>query len=136
MRIHVAILEAAIEGDHDVHLVVALPKHRSRTMITEFPDAHCKGAASSYRKAKIAAARSALFQDCGTIPWGRFVKLKGTATLVGVGFFDDTHGQPGWLRTASSSTRSSPTWATARRRDPAGEGKSFGEDPVAFVSVG
>jgi hypothetical protein len=90
----VRLLKAALEDDHDIHLVVAPPKALSKTMIIEFPDVHCQGAASSRKRAEIADAREALLADCGTIG-SSFVKLKGTANITGVGFFDSKHGQTG-----------------------------------------
>jgi len=92
--IKVALLKAALEEDRDIHLVVAPAAAKAKTMIVEFPDPKCKGAAGSYKKAKIAAARTALLKDCGSIGSG-FTKLKGTATITGVGFYDAKHGQDG-----------------------------------------
>jgi len=94
-RIHADLIQAIREPDHDIHLVVSVPGHRFRTLITEFPDVSCKGAAWSHRKAQIAAARKALLADCGDIGASGFTKLKGTATITGVGFFDESHGQTG-----------------------------------------
>ncbi|HEX9375746.1 MAG TPA: hypothetical protein VGB19_05860 [Actinomycetota bacterium] len=92
--IKVALLKAALEEDHDIHLVVAPAAAKAKSMIVEFPDPKCKGAAGSYKKAKIAAARSALLNDCGAIGSGS-TKLTGTATITGVGFYDAKHGQDG-----------------------------------------
>jgi hypothetical protein len=90
----VRLLKAFREADHDIHLVVAPPKALSKTMIVEFPDIGCKGAAGSHKKALIAAARNHLLADCGSIT-SSVVKLNGTATITGVGFFDVIHGQTG-----------------------------------------
>jgi len=93
-RVHVAIIGAARMDDHDIHLVIAPRAHHKRTMITEFPDTACNGAVSSPKKAAMKAARAALVDTCPPIG-STFKKLAGKATLIGVGFFDDVHGQPG-----------------------------------------
>ena len=49
-RIKVSLIEMKLEDDHDIHLVVSVPGKPSKTMITEFPDTTCKGAASSPRR--------------------------------------------------------------------------------------
>ena len=56
-KIKVAILRATIEDDHDVHLVVARPSNHKHTMIVEFPDTTCQGAAGSKKKAAMKQAR-------------------------------------------------------------------------------
>jgi hypothetical protein len=94
-RIHGDLIKSVREPDHDVHLVISVPGHKLRSMIVEFPDVACKGAATSYRKGRIAAARQALFDDCGEIGSSGFTELNGQATIVGVGFFDESHGQSG-----------------------------------------
>jgi hypothetical protein len=94
-RVKVTLQKAVIEPDRDIHLVVAAPGHKFRTLIAEFPDTACKGVAGSFKKAQIAAARTALLNDCGPISSSEFTKLTGKATLTGVGFFDEMHGQTG-----------------------------------------
>jgi hypothetical protein len=94
-RIHVALLKAKVEDDHDIHLVVAGPAAKSKTMIVEFPSVKCQGAATSNHRPAMARARNALLADCGSIGSSSFVSLKGTATLTGVGFWDEKHGQTG-----------------------------------------
>lgn len=91
-RIHVRLLWQKLEGDSDVHLVVADPA-TGRTMIVELPAAGCVGAAGA-RRAQMSAARAALARYCGA-PATSFVRLRGTATIDGVGFFDREHGQRG-----------------------------------------
>jgi hypothetical protein len=94
-KIKVDLIKAIVEDDHDIHLVVSAPGHQFRTMITELPDTGCNGAAGSHRKAQLASARSALLRDCGSISSSEFTKLKGSATITGVGYFDAVHGQIG-----------------------------------------
>ena len=94
-RIKVSLVEMKLEDDHDIHLVVSAPGKPSKTMITEFPDTTCKGAASSPKKAAMAKARSKLIARCGSPPSSSFRHLTGSATLTGVGFFDIPHGQTG-----------------------------------------
>ena len=91
-RIRVRLLFQKLEGDSDVHLVVADPK-TGRTMIAELPSAACVGAAAVPR-AEMASARAALARACGP-PTTSFTPLAGTATIDGVAFFDFPHGQRG-----------------------------------------
>ena len=64
-------------------------------MIVELPADGCtKGAAPAVR-AKMSAARAAFIKACPDPSSNRFLKLRGTATITGVGFFDVKHGQRG-----------------------------------------
>ncbi len=94
-RVRVALVRATVEDDHDIHLVVATPSNHAQTMIVEFPDTNCTGAAASPKKAQMKAARSAVFNDCPKIGPGKFTELSGSATITGVGFWDSIHGQSG-----------------------------------------
>ena len=94
-RIKVNLVEMKLEDDHDIHLVVSAPGKPSKTMITEFPDTTCNGAASSPKKAAMARSRAKLMVACGQPSSSHFTKLRGRATVTGVGFFDIPHGQTG-----------------------------------------
>src|SRR3954447_19608833 len=74
-RIKVSLVEMKLEDDHDIHLVVSAPGKPAKTMITEFPDTTCKGAASSPKKASMAKARSKLIARCGSPPSSDFRHL-------------------------------------------------------------
>jgi hypothetical protein len=91
-RIPVRLLWQKLEGDSDVHLVVADPT-TGRTMIAELPSPDCVGAAAAVA-ARMAAARAALARFCGA-PTTSFTRLSGTATIDGVAFFDFAHHQRG-----------------------------------------
>jgi hypothetical protein len=93
-RIHVRLKAAALEDDHDIHLVVAQPHHRKHTMILELPDTHCKGAAGSIKRHAMWRSRRRFIADCGTIGTS-FRRLHGRAIVKGVAFFDFDHGQTG-----------------------------------------
>lgn len=93
-RVRAKLLLAAKEDDHDYHVVIAQPGHPKRRMIVEFPDPHCKGAASSIKRAAMAKARRRLINACGTIG-SSFRTLHGVAAIRGVAFFDIDHGQTG-----------------------------------------
>lgn len=80
--------------DRDIHLVIADPDSRKKTMIVEFPDIQCEGAADSIKKNEMGAARRAFERSCGKPPTS-FVDLRGTAQITGIGFFDEKHGQKG-----------------------------------------
>jgi len=94
-RVKVQLVRAKIEDDHDVHLVVAQPGARSHTMIVEFPDTTCQGAARSAHKADMKQARSDLLGACPPIGSSDFTDLTGSATITRVGFFDEIHHQSG-----------------------------------------
>ena len=65
-------------------------------MIVEFPSADtCDGAIDSIDAAQMKGARAALVAAYGEPPRSHFEKLSGTASFVGVGFFDFNHGQTG-----------------------------------------
>lgn len=91
-RIRVRLRWQKLEGDGDVHLVMADPK-TGRTMIAELPSPDCVGAAAAVA-AQMASARGALARACGQ-PTTSFTHLSGTATIDGVAFFDFAHGQRG-----------------------------------------
>jgi hypothetical protein len=93
-RVKVALLRAVVEDDRDIHLVVAPAKAKAKTMIVELPNTACQGAAGSKHHAQMAAARHALLAACPPIG-SSAVDLTGSATITGVGFFDDMHGQTG-----------------------------------------
>jgi len=78
-------------GDRDYHLVIAAPTDPTKTMIVEFPDPSCVGAADPKPRARMAQARARFEQLCGHPPKHNFYDLNGTATITGVGFFDRPH---------------------------------------------
>jgi hypothetical protein len=89
---NVQLIEAGRADDKDIHLVIR--DSRRRTMIVEFPDPDCSGAALSKKRAVMRQARASLIAACGHIPT-KFVDLRGRATIEGVGFFDEVHRQNG-----------------------------------------
>ncbi|MDP9224523.1 MAG: hypothetical protein M3P18_11850 [Actinomycetota bacterium] len=93
-QVRAKLIEFAKEDDHDIHLVVGSLSSPAKTMIVEFPDTTCPGARSSPKKAQMKSARKALVTACGA-PSSSFHHLDGTATIMGVGFFDIKHGQNG-----------------------------------------
>lgn len=93
-RVPARLVAERYQHDHDIHLIVADPA-TGRTMITELPDPGCRGPAQSAERGAMAKAREQLLRACGPAPAGRFRRLEGSATVTGVGFFDDPHHQPG-----------------------------------------
>lgn len=81
------------EEDSDIHLVIADPKS-GKTMIVEFPDASCVGARPSAKRL-MSSARRALLRACGNPSESQFRRLRGSARITGVAFFDVKHGQRG-----------------------------------------
>src|SRR6266511_829192 len=94
----VALVEAKVEGDQDVHLAIQ-DKQGEPTdhMIVEFPNVACNVNAPTRYKNQIAKARSDvvdLTRECRTgfkKGWAQF-RPGTTATIRGVGFFDLVHG--------------------------------------------
>jgi hypothetical protein len=96
--IGVQVVNARIEEDGDIHLVIS--DKYDRKMIVEFPNTVCKGARISDHKDEMKEARDDFGTLCGVPTWrARTTKasprdLTGTASLEGVGFFDLPHGTP------------------------------------------
>ena len=78
--------------DRDIHLVVQGVRG-GPTMIVEFPDPACPGAAGSPHRALLLDARTAFEQACHGRPPQRFIALGGRARIEGVGFWDRPHGR-------------------------------------------
>jgi len=94
----VALLEAKVEEDQDVHLAIRDDQGESVDhMIVEFPNVACNVTAPTRYKNEIAQARADvvdLTRDCRTgfkKGWAQF-RQGTTATIRGVGFFDLIHG--------------------------------------------
>jgi hypothetical protein len=88
-RLDVTLTKYKLEGDSDLHLVVA--DAQGRTLIVEVPDPSCMG--SSPWKSRVATARQTFMSRYG--PTSSFKRTSKHAVIVGVGFFDRLHGQAG-----------------------------------------
>jgi hypothetical protein len=62
-------------------------------MIVEFPRKAC--IASPFKRTKIANARQLFSNNCGAVSSSSWLKLVGSVTITGVGFWDEKHGQTG-----------------------------------------
>jgi hypothetical protein len=93
-RVRAKLVEMKLEADSDIHLVIADPTRSGATLIAEFPLASCTARATPRARLKMRRARNALIAACGS-PSTSFRRLSGTATISGVGFFDQIHGQTG-----------------------------------------
>lgn len=82
-RVRARMVEATIEGDGDIHLV--LQNKAFRKIIVEFPDTSCafNGAAPPPHAEKMRLAREKFEDRCGRPPHGSFMPLKGSATITG-----------------------------------------------------
>lgn len=91
----VPLVKIKFEPDNDIHLIVRDrdPKFAKSLLTIEFPDTACKGAFDSPFKAQMANARKAVITACGNPP-KHYKKIKGSATITGIGFFDKEHGAP------------------------------------------
>jgi hypothetical protein len=91
----VTLVEAKVEADQDLHLVIRDNQTPQTKMIVEFPNAACKVNAPPTYKGLIKKARAAvdaLIPLCRSSGKQGWVQLRGTATIRGVGFFDLVHG--------------------------------------------
>ena len=86
-------LQARLEDDGDIHLVISALKKPAKTMIVEFPDRSC--VASAFKRPQIARARRRFLNNCGRVSASRWSHLRGFVTIIGVGFWDAIHGQRG-----------------------------------------
>jgi len=86
-------IQAKLEDDNDIHLVISVPTAPAKTMIVEFPRKAC--VASPFKRTKIAAARQLFLNNCGAVSSSSWLKLAGSVTITGVGFWDEKHGQTG-----------------------------------------
>jgi hypothetical protein len=86
-------IQAKLEDDHDIHLVISVPGNRKKTMIVEFPKKRC--VASHFKRHKITQARNKFLNNCGSVSASSWKKLDGSVTITGVGFWDEKHGQTG-----------------------------------------
>ncbi len=91
-RVTVELKSFSLRGEGDIDVIVADPDTKD-TMVAEFPNPACRGGDTSLKAGEMAAARAALLAACGEPPDGKFKKLNGTATLVGVALFDDPQDQ-------------------------------------------
>jgi hypothetical protein len=87
------VVEAKIEDDGDIHLVIASRTYRHRTMIVEFPNPAC--VASGFKRDRMRAARREVLDACGSFSTSSFTALHGNVRIKGVGFWDEIHGQTG-----------------------------------------
>ncbi|HEY6961285.1 MAG TPA: hypothetical protein VI408_05275 [Gaiellaceae bacterium] len=91
----VRLVEAKVEADLDIHLIVADTRRPFTEMTVEFPSTNCAGAFDSPYAASMARARDHLSAACGPFAGSGYTPLRGLATIRGVGFFDRPHGQKG-----------------------------------------
>jgi hypothetical protein len=93
-KVRARLVEATREGDGDIHLVIR-DKHLTHKIIVEPPDTTCAFLdENAIHVADMTAAREAFESSCGRPPRGDFMPLKGSATIVGVAFFDLPHSKP------------------------------------------
>ena len=64
-------------------------------MIVEFPTVACSSNANTGAKTRMQNSRNAFGAACGVPGASSFTKLKGKATIRGIGFFDFKHGKRG-----------------------------------------
>lgn len=85
-RVRGVIKRINLQRDYDFHIVIADPDSLANSMIVEVPLAGC--VANPWLASRVAAARA----FARTVPAGTLVNV------IGVGFFDPEHGQPGRAR--------------------------------------
>jgi hypothetical protein len=93
-EVRARLVSAKLEEDDDIHLVIK-GVTTSGTMIVEFPTVACSSGATTGAKTRMKNARNAFVAACGMPGASSFTKLKGKATIRGIGLFDFLHGQTG-----------------------------------------
>jgi hypothetical protein len=109
-------IQAKLEDDQDIHLVISIPSAPAKTMIVEFPRATC--VASPFKRLKIALARQNFLNNCGAVSSSSWLKLAGSITIVGVGFWDEKHGQTGVAPNGIELHPVLNMWGDCHRRRP------------------
>ncbi len=94
-RVNAELLGFKLESDGDIHLVIAQPGHRARTMIAEIPDPSCMDGAPAAYARDVAKARLAFVKAYGIPPVREFRIAYRPIQLTGPAFFDFLHGQDG-----------------------------------------
>jgi hypothetical protein len=80
-------LVSAIRGRAgELRLVLADPGGHGWIAV-RLPAARCTGSATPAGRAAMALARASVLRSCGALPAGRTVRLGGSATVTGIGFF-------------------------------------------------
>ena len=119
-RVDAELLGFKLESDGDIHLVIAQPGNRARTMIAEIPDQNCMDGAPAVYVRDVEQARLQFVKSYGIPPVRTFRLAYRPITLTGPAFFDFLHGQDGLAPTgieihpvlavnASSATAPSPS---------------------------
>lgn len=92
-------VQARLEDDSDIHLVIEDVDDPSITMIVEFPDAdNCALDTAPALVSQMRAARDAFVHTFGVPPRTRFLPVYGKAEISGVAFYDFYHNQTGVAR--------------------------------------
>ena len=86
-------IQAKVEDDGDIYLVISVPRAPSKTMIVEFPKKTC--VASPFKRFRMSHARQQFLSNCGAVSASSWLKLAGRVTITGVGFWDEKHGKTG-----------------------------------------
>lgn len=86
-------IQAKLEDDQDIHLVISVPSAPTKTMIVEFAKPIC--VKEPFKRPAIDRARQQFLNNCGSVSSSSWLKLAGSVTITGVGFWDEKHGQTG-----------------------------------------
>lgn len=97
VTVEAQLISAKGQDDHDIHLVIADLSDRAKTLIVELPDVGCSGPNQSAKRPEMEQARRDFVAACGEPPKSKFVTYRAgaTATITGVVFVDEVHGQRG-----------------------------------------
>jgi hypothetical protein len=91
-RVRARVLEAKVERDGDVILIVAVPGHIRRTIVFEFGNPRC--VTDPFKRSQIGAARRAVLNNCGPLD-SSFTPLRGQMRVRGVGYWDRSSSEVG-----------------------------------------
>ena len=89
------VREFKLEDDRDIHVVINTPGNAAESMIVELVDVGCSGAVASSQAEAMRTARQVFISLCGQPTPSSFKSCTATVQVVGVGFFDELHGQTG-----------------------------------------
>lgn len=85
-KLRVLLTTVVRARDHDIRLVVS--DRRGRKMVVVLPDPTCSAAKHSRKRGRMAVARASFLASCGVPPSLRPRRVRGSATITGIGFFD------------------------------------------------
>jgi hypothetical protein len=110
--VRASVLQAKLENDGDVILIVGVPDHVRRTIVFEFGNPHC--VTDPFKRGKIRMARRAVLRRCGPLSTS-FTALRGHMRIRGVGYWDRPSAETGAAPNAFQLWPVLGLWGTCTR---------------------